>query len=377
MQHLVTIVKVSRKCNLRCAYCLDRNSKGNSRMSFEVLANTIAWALRSARRQTVSFIWHGGEPTLLPRSFYQKALLLQAEFARDDQRISNQIQTNATRITHEWASFLIQFDFSVGVSLDGPASVHDAYRIGSKANSTFQNVLNGIEILRKYDVQICVLAVVTDKTLELGAERFLDFFLENGINNLALNAVMPSIHRSPDSRGLRYYLEPEGRNQFYCSLYDEWLKRGIDKIRIREFDAIHNVLIAKQSSLCVFTGNCHGHYFEVNVDGTITHCDSEGRNEASLGNVLTDALDDIISSARLSKLHEKAELERNAMRRCTEFGVCKGWCPQQRLISKTYYSGHDDACCGLASFILHVRRRLDSHPDLMARYTSASKLSAS
>lgn len=372
MQHLVMIVKVTRKCNLRCAYCLDKCSKGNGRMSFEVLANTVTWALKGARRPTVSFIWHGGEPTLLHYSFYQKALLLQAEFAEDGQRISNQIQTNATRITPDWARFLRQYDFSVGVSLDGPPSVHNTHRIDSKGNSTFQDVLNGIEILRKYHIPICVLAVVTDSTLELGAEHFLDFFLENGISNLALNAVMPSIHRSSDSRGFRYYLDPESRNQFYCSLYDAWLKRGCDTIRIREFDAIHNVLIAKQSSLCVFTGDCHGHYFEIDVDGRISHCDSAGRNEDSLGNVLTDTLDDIVVGTRLRNLRKKAELERNSIRRCPEFEVCRGWCPQQRMISKVYYSEHDGACCGLAEFIRHVRMRLTSHPDLVARYTDAS-----
>jgi uncharacterized protein len=341
-------------------------------MSFEVLANTIAWSLKGAGRRAVSFIWHGGEPTLLPRSFFQKALMLQAEFADDDQLISNQIQTNATRITPDWALFLREYDFSVGVSLDGPAAVHNTHRIDSKGNSTFQEVLNGIEILRKHHVPICVLAVVTDKSLELGAEGFIDFFLENRISNLALNAVMPSIHCSPDTRGFGHYLDPEARNQFYCSLYDTWLKHGCDKIRIREFDAIHNVLIAEQSSLCVFTGDCHGHYFEVDVDGAIAHCDSEGRQEASLGNVLSDSFDDIVFGTRLRNLREKAELERNVMLRCPEFGVCKGWCPQQRLISKPYYSEHDDACCGLSTFIRHIRGRLTSHPDLVARYTDAS-----
>ncbi len=341
-------------------------------MSFEVLANTIAWALKGAKRRTVSFIWHGGEPTLLPRSFYQKALLLQAEFAEDNQRISNQIQTNATRITQKWASFLRQFEFSVGVSLDGPEYVHNAHRVDCKAGGTFKDVLNGIGILREYDIPICVLAVVTDKTLELGAEHFFDFFLENGISNLALNAVMPSIHRLPDSRKISYYMDPEGRNRFYCSLYDAWLKRGCDRIRIREFDAIHNVIIAKQSSLCVFTGDCHGHYFEIDVDGTIAHCDSEGSNEASLGNVLTDAFDDIVVGAKMRNLQERAELERDAMSSCPEFEICRGWCPQQRLISKIYYDGHDDACCGLATFIRHVRKRLTSHPDLVARYANTS-----
>lgn len=372
----MTIVKASRKCNLRCTYCLDRVSSTKDRMSFKVLANTIAWALRGSKRQTVNFIWHGGEPTLLPQSFYLKALVLQSEFAEDHQRISNQLQTNATRITPEWAAFLRQFEFSVGVSLDGPASVHNSYRTYGSGNGTFQDVLKGIELLRRYDIPICVLAVVTDKTLELGAERFLEFFLENGISNVALNPVMPSTHRSPNRMGF-HYLDPEGRNQFFRSLYNIWLKSGSDKIRIREFDAIHNVLIAKQSSLCVFTGDCHGHYFEVDVDGAIAHCDSEGRSESTLGNVLNDAFDDATIGARLQSLHSKANLDRIAMRKCPEYEVCRGWCPQQRQISKLYYIGHNDTCCGLATFIRHVRRRLISHPDLVASYEGANTIGAS
>ncbi len=209
MHHLVIIAKVTRGCNLRCTYCLDTHSNRTAIMSFEVLANTVGWALKGSRRRTVNFIWHGGEPTLLPRSFYRKALLLEAKFVEHDQRVSNQIQTNATRINPAWAKFLRQFDFSVGVSLDGPAPVHDTYRISRTAHGSFRDATNGVEMLRKHEIPVCVLAVVTDKTLELGADRFLDFFLESNINNLALNAVMPSVHHSPDRVGFRQDLDPE------------------------------------------------------------------------------------------------------------------------------------------------------------------------
>ncbi len=118
----------------------------------------------------------------------------------------------------------------------------------------------------------------------------------------------------------------------------------------------------------MFTGDCHGYYFEIDVDGGITHCESEGRKDASLGNVLTDSFDEIVRSVKLRSQWKEAQIQRNAMRSCPEFEVCRGWCPRQRLISNMYHGDHDNACCGLVKFIEHVRKRLASHPELVASY---------
>src|SRR5882762_2517916 len=103
--HLQLIVKGTRLCNLRCSYCHDWSAGRDQTMPFTVMAQLMANALRDERHDKVTFIWHGGETTLLPITFYEKAVYMQSQFQRHGQLISNGIQTNGTRLTREWARF--------------------------------------------------------------------------------------------------------------------------------------------------------------------------------------------------------------------------------------------------------------------------------
>src|SRR5271154_1121486 len=106
MRSVSLIVKATRLCNLRCTYCHDWAVGPDQTMAFDVLAHMTAAALQDPEHGTVDFIWHGGETTLLPISFYQRAMALQARFRRRGQTVHNIIQTNCTRLTPEWARFL-------------------------------------------------------------------------------------------------------------------------------------------------------------------------------------------------------------------------------------------------------------------------------
>jgi uncharacterized protein len=126
IQILGLIIKSTRRCNLRCWYCHDWRSRGEA-MPFEVLAALMAKALRPPEHRRVDLMWHGGEPLLLGRAFYLKALYLQQEFAQEGQMIRNSLQTNGTLLDHEWCRFFKEYGFQIGLSVDGP--VHDANRV--------------------------------------------------------------------------------------------------------------------------------------------------------------------------------------------------------------------------------------------------------
>src|SRR5262245_45276400 len=96
--HLGLIVKATRLCNLRCAYCHDWRAGAGQTIPFEILARMTASALRDSSADEVDFIWHGGEPTVLRTSFYEKALYVQSQFQRPGQRVRNSLQTNGTRV---------------------------------------------------------------------------------------------------------------------------------------------------------------------------------------------------------------------------------------------------------------------------------------
>src|SRR5262245_50285571 len=123
--HVALFVKATRLCNLRCSYCNDWRVGHNQIMTFPVMAAMTGKVLQDPLHDSVEFIWHGGEPTLLNRIFYEKAIHAQARLRRPGQVIFNSLQTNATRLDEEWARFFRSNRFSVSISLDGPAFLHD------------------------------------------------------------------------------------------------------------------------------------------------------------------------------------------------------------------------------------------------------------
>jgi uncharacterized protein len=205
-RYLGLIVKATRLCNLRCTYCHDWRSGPNQTMSFPVLANLTARALADPMHDTVEFMWHGGEPTVLPRAFYERAVYLQARLRRPGQVIHNTVQTNGTRIDDAWARFFRDFGFRVAVSLDGPPAVHDRYRRYVSGRSSFDDVRRGLKTLRENGIPLSVLMVIDRGAIELGPDAIFDFFVEEGITHYGLIAAKPTnqpsaaagTHRGPN-----------------------------------------------------------------------------------------------------------------------------------------------------------------------------------
>lgn len=137
---LTIIVKATRLCNLRCTYCHSWSGDPGNKMSFEVLARAIRDGLRAPNVRNVNFVWHGGEVTLLPLSFYRKAVWLQEQFRRRGQIVTNTVQTNGTRLSREWLTFLRLYEFKIGVSLDGPPELHDRRRLDIAGRPTSERV---------------------------------------------------------------------------------------------------------------------------------------------------------------------------------------------------------------------------------------------
>src|SRR5262249_35475040 len=158
-------------------------------MSFAVMARMVAAALRDPEHDSVEFIWHGGETTVLPIAFYEKAMLVQSRFRRPGQLVSNTLQTNGTRLTPEGARLLKANEFGVGVSLDGPPEVHDRSRRYASGRPSFDRVAAGIRLLRDHGVEFGVIMVIDEEALALGPDRVFDFFLEHEVYDYSVLGV--------------------------------------------------------------------------------------------------------------------------------------------------------------------------------------------
>ncbi|MGA0177083.1 MAG: radical SAM protein, partial [Chthoniobacterales bacterium] len=152
-------------CNLDCKYCfyLEKEklfpSNENFRMSDEVLETYVRQYIQGQSVPEVSFAWQGGEPTLLGVKFFRKVVELQRKYA-GGKRVHNAIQTNGTLLDDEWCEFLHAENFLVGLSIDGPARLHNAYRVDKQGRDTYDDVLRGLRLLKKHRVEFNTLTVV-------------------------------------------------------------------------------------------------------------------------------------------------------------------------------------------------------------------------
>jgi len=162
--HLLT-KPVGPICNLDCKYCfyLEKGKlypgEKQWRMSDAVLEEYIRQYIGSQPGPEINFAWQGGEPTLPGVEFFRRAGALQKKHAAG-KTIFNAIQTNGTLLDDEWCEFLAANQFLVGLSIDGPAELHDKYRVDKRQQPTFATVMRGLELLKKHGVEFNTLTVV-------------------------------------------------------------------------------------------------------------------------------------------------------------------------------------------------------------------------
>lgn len=368
--HAALIVKATRLCNLRCHYCNDWRSGHHQIMPFEVLAALIDKALSDPLHKSLDFIWHGGEPTLLGREFFSKAIYVQARLRRDDQRISNSLQTNGTMIDNAWARFLRENRFWVSVSVDGPAAVHDRQRPHVSGRGSFGDVMDGIARLRDHDIPVSVLMVIDRDTLELGPDYVFDFLVEHEITSFGLLAAKPKNDPGALRMPAAHYVTPAEMARFLCGMFDRWVEHGDPGIRVREFGALLRRIDGQAASTCVLAGNCFGSYYLIEPDGEAAHCDLFLGDPAYVfGNIRSGSFAEFRSTEAMTALRAQRNSELEGMRRCPNFGICNGWCPHERYTALHHDIDFTGDCCGLSPLIDHIKSRFD-------RSTGAGALTA-
>ena len=131
-------------CNLDCCYCYyldkaDIYGGHEPKMSEDMLEKAVKSYIEANDIEEVTFNWHGGEPLVMGLDFYRKAVELQQKYA-GGKIVHNTLQTNGTLIPPEWADFFRENDFLIGISIDGPADIHDKFRKDKGGQNTFRRV---------------------------------------------------------------------------------------------------------------------------------------------------------------------------------------------------------------------------------------------
>ena len=228
---------VGSRCNMRCNYCyyLEKGQFSQhprqTRMSYEILEQLIRQAIEASPGPTVSFIWHGGEPTLAGLDFYKKVVELERKYLPAGWQAWNNLQTNGYMMNDLWCKFLKENHFDVGVSLDGNSRVHDKNRHDAKGAPTQERVLRSIKRMKAAGIEPDILCTVNAYSCEdpLGVYK--------GIKETSCSwcQFIPIVVRMPDGGFSKESVTPEGYGSFLITIFDEWVRHDLGKIDIQLF----------------------------------------------------------------------------------------------------------------------------------------------
>ena len=326
-------------CNLDCSYCYFLKKQqlypGSSLcMSLETLEEYTRQMLAAQPGPEVVFAWQGGEPTLLGLDFYRQAVSFQQKYRRPGQQISNSFQTNAVLLNEDWAGFFRENNFLVGVSLDGPQPLHDVYRRDKAGRGTFEQVMAGLELLKKgrvnFNILTCVHAANQKQPLEV--YRFLRD--EARAEFMQFIPIVERLNESGYQEGEQVTARSVGGREygeFLCAVFDEWLSRDVGRTFVQVFDVALAVWYGQRAGLCIFEPVC-GQALALEHNGDLYACDHYVQPDHLLGNILETPLAELAVSSRQQEfgLHKEKSLPR-CCRECTVRFICNGGCPRNRI----------------------------------------------
>jgi len=381
---------VGSACNLDCTYCfyLSKadlpNGPGSGRMSDETLELFIRQYIEGVTGGDVVFSWQGGESTLAGLDFYRKVVALEKKYARPGQRIQNDLQTNGTLLDEEWAAFLKENHFLVGLSIDGPRELHDRYRVTKGGQPTFDKVYQAAKLLQRYGVPFNALTCVH----RFNASRPLDVYRflrrELGVTYLQFIPIVEykSFERTapqrwddmtlpkegdpesrpghPDSVVTDWSVDPEEWGYFLSRIFDEWLSRDIGKVLVNHIETLVAQHLGMPSQLCVYSEFC-GKGLAVEHDGSIYACDHYVYPEYQRGNIHQTPLARMAFKRDQVKFgYAKNEALPQYCRKCAFLTDCWGECPKNRILrTPDGEPGLNYLCSGFKRYFEHTLPEID------------------
>jgi len=349
-------------CNLDCDYCYFLSKEmlypgSRFKMAYDLLETYTRQYIEAQRVPEVTFAWQGGEPTLLGLEFYRHAVLLQQKYRRPGMRIQNTLQTNGTKLDDAWCSFFKEHGFLIGLSVDGPRALHDAYRVDKGGAGSFERVMKGLGLLKKYGVEFNILTTLHAANAPHPLEVYR--FLRDEVGTRFVQFI-PIVERDNDT-GFQEGGEVTNRSitaeqygAFMVKVFNEWVRRDVGRVYVQLFDVALAAWVGMSPGLCVFEKTC-GTALALEHNGDVYSCDHYVEPDYLLGNLQELPLVDLVASEQQGAFgRAKAALPRYCQS-CEVRFVCNGGCPKDRILTAPDGEpGLNYLCRGYRGFFNHV-----------------------
>jgi uncharacterized protein len=366
------VVQPTPFCNLDCSYCYLPNRADTRRMAHATLDCALQWVAESGLvGEPFSLLWHAGEPLAVPVEWYEEA----AELIRlrgADWQVVQSFQTNATLIDARWCDYFRRHEIDVGVSVDGPAFLHDRHRRTRGGKGTLDRVLKGIRTLHEQGISFKVITVLTAESLDYPDELF-DFYREHGIRSVGFN---PEEVEGPHAASS---LQEEGavpRFRRFLARFLELAMAADPPLEVREFELSAAALLHARRAgparrtqenrpFGIVNVDCEGNFGTYSPE--LLGIESPRHGPFALGNVATDPLEAVLASPRFARMEaEIAAGVRMCRESCRYFPFCGGGPPGNKHFENGSFASTETLFCRL-----HVKSCLDVTADWLERHPPA------
>ena len=384
---------VGAACNLACEYCFYLSKEhlypgSPFRMTDEVLKAYIEQLLASQPAPEVSVSWQGGEPTLMGLDFYKRSVELVKKYKRPGQRVTYTLQTNGTRLDDEWCAFFKEQHFLIGLSMDGPPEMHNAYRVNKSGQGSFDQVKRGWDLLQKHKVDTNILCAVhaANAYRPLEVYRFFRDDIQAEfiqfipiVERLTPGTSLPAGRRRRELPGgkrpfcvqegalvSQYSVKSRQYGIFLIDVFEEWIHQDVGRVFVQMFDSALASWCGLPSSVCVFQETC-GLSLMLEHNGDMYSCDHFVEPGYRLGNILENPMIELVRSSRQHQFGlDKRDRLPASCRACQVSFACHGECPRNRFLKTP---GGDEGlnylCDSYRLFFQHVARPMRRMAELL------------
>ncbi|MGB8383479.1 MAG: anaerobic sulfatase maturase [Dermatophilaceae bacterium] len=360
-------------CNLDCDYCFFLSKEAlYPGSTFRMAEATLEAYLRGlltahSGQPEVVVAFQGGEPTLMGMPFFARVLELERELAQPGQRVTNTLQTNATLIDDEWAAFLVANSFLVGVSVDGPREMHDAYRTDKGGKPTFDRVMRGLAALKRQGADWNALTTVNAANMQDGGGVYR--FLRDDLGAQFIQLI-PVVERQEGDRVTHRSVTAAAYGRFMIDVFEEWVRRDVGAVFVQAFDtALAHWMGLPDMGLCVHAETC-GRSLALEHNGDVYSCDHFVEPAHLVGNLADGrTLLQIVESPQQRAFgRAKREGLPHQCVRCEVRFACHGGCPKDRFLTTADGEpGLNYLCEGYRALFRHVDEPMRVMASVVAR----------
>lgn len=341
-------------CNINCSYCYLPDRQNTRRASNDTLEQTFRWVFTSGlARKPFTLLWHAGEPLVLPVAYYEEAAALLHKHNVEQVPVVQSFQTNATLLDAAWCDYFRRHKIQLGISVDGPAFLHDRHRRTRQGRGTLDKVLTGIALLHEHGIDFDTITVLTADALDYPDELF-DFYREQGIRRVGFNV------EEIEGPHLASSLQAEGTPERFRRFLGRFLDLALNAdppLEVREFEMSAGALMQPRSPgrelrtqenrpWAIVNVDCEGNFSTFSPE--MLGLSSLRHGSFSLGNVKTDSLEAVLASPHYRLL--EAEIERGVERcrqECRYFSFCGGGPPANKFFEHGTFAATETLFCRL------------------------------